>query len=115
MSYSINRARGDRSTWLFVAAALLLFVPELSFAQASSSGFSLPFISGIGCDVVKWMKGELAVIVFLIVCVAAFLVGLFSRMDWTKILVAVILFGLLQGIVGILLSTGTVQVPSCFN
>ncbi len=92
-------------------AALILLMPAVSHA----AGFSLPFISGIGCDIVKWMKGELAVMIFVIVAIGTFLVGLFAKMDWTKILSIVIIYGLLQGLVGILLSTNTIQVPSCFN
>ena len=92
--------------------ALLLLMPAVSYA---ATGFSLPFITGIGCDVVKWMKGELAVIVFLLVAVATFVVGLFAKMDWTKILSIVVIYGILQGMVSILLSTNTIQVPSCFS
>jgi type IV secretory pathway VirB2 component (pilin) len=92
-------------------ASLLLLLPEL----AAAAGFSLPFITGIGCDVVRWMKGELAIIVFLLVSVATFVVGLFARMDWTRILSIVVVYGILQGLASILLSTNTIQVPSCFS
>lgn len=94
------------------AAILLLALPSLSFA---ASGFSLPFISGIGCDIVNWMKSELAIIIFLLVAVATFVIGLFAKMDWTKVLSIVVIYGILQGLATILLSTGTVQVPSCFS
>jgi type IV secretory pathway VirB2 component (pilin) len=98
---------------IIVVAAMLLLLPTMSFAQ--TTGFSLPFITGIGCDIVRWMKGELAVMIFVIVAIATFLIGLFAKMDWTKILSIVIIYGLLQGLIGILLSTNTIQVPSCFN
>ncbi|MDO8280816.1 MAG: TrbC/VirB2 family protein [Burkholderiaceae bacterium] len=98
----------------FIAAVLLL--PAAAFAQTSGgSGFTLPFITGIGCDIVKWMKGELAIIVFILVAVATFVIGLFAKMDWTKILSVVVIYGILQGLIGILLSTNTIRVPSCFN
>ena len=94
------------------AAVILLVLPSLSFA---AGGFSLPFISGIGCDIVNWMKSELAIIIFLLVAVATFVIGLFAKMDWTKVLSIVVIYGILQGLATILLSTGTVQVPSCFS
>lgn len=94
--------------------AVLLLVPAISYAQ-SGGGFSLPFITGIGCDVVKWMKGELAIIIFLLVAVATFVIGLFSKMDWTKVLSIVVIYGILQGLASILLTTGTIKVPSCFS
>jgi type IV secretory pathway VirB2 component (pilin) len=94
---------------------LLLTALVLVPFTAEAAGFSLPFITGIGCDVVRWMKGELAIIVFLLVSVATFVVGLFARMDWTRILSIVVIYGILQGLASILLSTNTVQVPSCFS
>lgn len=95
---------------LLVATLLLLLSPA-----AAAAGFSLPFITGIGCDVVRWMRGELAMIVFLLVSVATFVVGLFAKMDWTRILGIVVVYGILQGLASILLSTNTIQVPSCFS
>ena len=108
-----NDLKSAISPQTLVLAALLL-LPAVSHA-AAGSGFSLPFITGIGCDIVKWMKGELAVIVFVLVAVATFVVGLFAKMDWTKILSVVVIYGILQGLIGILLSTNTIQVPSCFS
>lgn len=95
--------------------ALLLTALLLLPVAATAAGFSLPFITGIGCDVVRWMKSELAIIVFLLVAVATLVIGQFARMDWTKILSLVVIYGILQGLASILLSTNTIQVPSCFT
>lgn len=94
-----------------LVGSLLILLPQ----AAAAAGFSLPFITGIGCDVVRWMKGELAIIIFLLVSVATFVVGLFAKMDWTRILSIVVVYGILQGLASILLSTNTIQVPSCFS
>jgi type IV secretory pathway VirB2 component (pilin) len=69
----------------------------------------------VGCDILNWMKGELAVIIFLIVAVVTIVVGMFARMDWSKILGAVVLYGILQGLATILLSSGAITLPSCFS
>jgi hypothetical protein len=49
------------------------------------------------------------------VAVATLVIGQFARMDWTKILSLVVIYGILQGLASILLSTNTIQVPSCFT
>ena len=93
-----------------VGTAVLLSLPAAAFAQ-----FNVPIIDGVGCDIVNWMRGPLSILVFLIVAVSTFVIGLFAKMDWTKILTIIILYGLLQGLAGILLASGTITLPSCFN
>lgn len=90
------------------AAAALATMPALSFAA-----FTLPMISGFGCEIVNWMKGELAIIIFLVVAVSTIIIGMFAKMDWTKILSIVILFGILQGLAAA--GASYFQFPSCFN
>jgi type IV secretory pathway VirB2 component (pilin) len=103
--------RATRSSFLkaFALAALL------AAPMASHAAFSLPVVTGLGCDILAWMKGELAIIVFLAVTVVTIVVGMFARMDWTKILGVVILYGILQGLATILLSSGAITLPSCFS
>lgn len=93
-----------------IALLVLALIPNVSFAA-----FTLPIVDGIGCDIVNWMKGELAVLVFLIVCVVTIVIGMFARMDWSRILAVVILYGILQGLAAILLSSGAITLPSCFK
>lgn len=81
----------------------------------ASAAISFPAIDGIGCDIVNWMKGPLAIIVFLIVAVVTFVVGMFAKMDWTKILTIVILYGVVQGLAGLATSSGFIALPSCFT
>jgi hypothetical protein len=75
----------------------------------------MPFIDGIGCQVANWMKGPLAVIVFILVIVATFIVGLITKMDWGKIITVAIVFGLIQGLVALLLSSGRITLPGCLT
>lgn len=85
-----------------VLLVVLLSLPVLAFAQ---SGFdALTGSSGIGCTIVKWMKGPLAILIFIMVTVVTIVVGMFAKMDWTKILSIVILFGILQGLATIVAS-----------
>lgn len=81
----------------------------------ASAAISFPAIDGIGCDIVNWMKGPLAIIVFLIVTVVTIVVGMFAKMDWTKILTIVILYGVIQGLGGVATSSGYISLPSCFT
>lgn len=80
---------------------------------AASAAIAFPAITDIGCDIVNWMQGPLAIIVFMIVAVVTFVVGMFAKMDWTKILTIVILYGVLQGLAGLGSSTGFFAFPSC--
>lgn len=75
--------------------------------------FDIPFISGFACDAIKYMTGPLAVIVFLVVAVVTLIVGLMAKMDWAKMLAVVIVFGLIQGLVALLKSSGQIQLPAC--
>lgn len=83
---------------VLIVALALLALPV--FAQ---SGFdALTGSSGIGCTIVTWMKGPLAILIFVMVAVVTIVVGMFAKMDWTKILSIVVLFGILQGLATIL-------------
>lgn len=86
---------------VLIVALALLALPV--FAQSSTSGFdALTGSSGIGCTIVTWMKGPLAILIFVLVAVVTIIVGMFAKMDWTKILSIVVLFGILQGLATIL-------------
>lgn len=93
-----------------LAVAGLSALPLMAHAA-----IDLPIITDLGCDVVNWMKGPLGIIVFMIVAVVTIVIGMFAKMDWTKILTIVILYGILQGLFGIAASTGFVNLPSCFS
>lgn len=98
-----------------VAAAALVTALVLSIypVDALAAGLSIPFIDGVGCQVANWMKGPLAILVFIVVVISTLVIGLITKMDWGKIISIAIIFGIIQGLVSILLSTGNIQLPSC--
>lgn len=105
-------SRRAKSIAFAKSAALIAFA---SLPMTASAQFALPIVDGVGCDVVNWMRGPLAILVFLIVAVATFVIGLFAKMDWTKILTVVIIYGVLQGLAGLLLANGAIELPACFT
>ena len=82
--------------------------PSIAMAQGT---FDLPLINTVGCAIIKWMSGPLAIIIFLLVTVATFVVGIFAKMDWSKILSIVVIYGLLQGLVSGALGLGVITPP----
>jgi type IV secretory pathway VirB2 component (pilin) len=110
MKLKFLRALATKESLKTIAVAAIGCIPLVASAE-----ISFPAISGIGCDIVNWMKGPLAVVVFLIVAVVTFVVGMFAKMDWTKILTIVILYGVLQGLAGVAASSGFIKLPACFT
>ncbi len=91
---------------LFVA--MFGLVPE-AHAQAGGGGFSVPFISEFGCSIVAWMKGPLAILIFIIVCVATLVIGMIAKMDWARIIQVCVLFGIVIAIGSILSNSSYIQ------
>ena len=92
---------------ILVAAVMLmlaLFTPTAAFAQ-----IQVPFIQDFGCSVVQWLKGPLAIVVFVIVVVVTLVFGMITKMDWGKIITVCILFGVLLGIGTILSNSGYIN------
>jgi type IV secretory pathway VirB2 component (pilin) len=110
MKFKFLRALATKENLKTIAVAAIGGVPLVA-----SAAISFPAIDGIGCDIVNWIKGPLAVIVFLIVAVVTFVVGMFAKMDWTKILTIVILYGVIQGLAGLATSSGYITLPGCFT
>lgn len=88
--------------------AALLTVPTEAMAAVD-----LPFVSGIGCTIVQYLKGPMAVVIFMVVLVATLVIGMISKMDWGKIIGVVVIFGMLQGLTALLMNSGYINIPSC--
>lgn len=101
-------ASGDRKA-KFLALLFLLVGLGMLAGPAHAQSFDVPFINEIGCNVVQWMKGPLAIIVFIIVVVATLLIGMIARMDWGKLIAVTVIFGILTGIGGILANSSSFQ------
>ncbi len=95
--------RNEIPTRLALLAIAMLPVPALA------AGFDVPFISEFGCQVVQWLKGPLAVLIFILVVVAALVIGMITKMDWGKIITVCVIFGLVVAIGGILSNSSYIQ------
>lgn len=96
------------TTLAMLAVVVLAFSPGAALAQAAST-FNVPFISEFGCQVVAWMKGPLAVLIFIIVVIATLVMGMIMKMDWGRIITVAVIFGLVVAIGGILGNSQYIQ------
>lgn len=101
------RAHSFASLLTILGLAFLLLVPEA--AHASGAGFEVPFISDFGCKVVQWMKGPLAVLIFIMVIIATLVIGMITKMDWGRVITVSVLFGLIVAAGGILANSQYIQ------
>ena len=88
-----------------LVAALLMALPMQAMAQT----FDIPFITTFGCNVVKWMKGPLAVLIFVVVVVATLVIGMISKMDWSRIISVCVVFGIVIGLGNVLAGSSFLQ------
>ncbi len=94
----------------FLLTALVLATLPI---QALAQSFDIPFITTFGCSVIKWMKGPLAILIFVVVVVATLVIGMISKMDWSRIIAVCVVFGIIIGLGGILANSEYLQaVPS---
>lgn len=90
---------------LLLALACLALLPPAAHAQA----ISVPFLQEFGCSVVQWLKGPLAILIFILVCVATLVVGMIGKMDWSRIIAVCVIFGILISLGAILGNSSYVQ------
>lgn len=104
--FADTRANPDHLPLVVAIAMLLLamFTPSAAFAQ-----IQVPFIQDFGCSVVQWLKGPLAIVIFVMVCVVTLVFGMISKMDWGKIITTCILFGVVLGLGSILSRNGYIN------
>lgn len=84
----------------------------LMMAEQHAIAFTAPGLTTLGCEVLKWMTSELSIIIFFIIIVVTLLVGFFAKMDWTKILGVIVLFGLMKG-AGTMFGSFVTLPPAC--
>ena len=90
---------------LLIALGCLALMPATAHAQA----ISVPFLQEFGCSVVQWLRGPLAILIFILVCVATLVVGMISKMDWSRIIAVCVIFGILISLGAILGHSSYVQ------
>jgi type IV secretory pathway VirB2 component (pilin) len=90
-------------------AVVLLMLAVFMPGEAAAQTISVPFIQDFGCSIVSWLKGPLAIVVFVIVVVVTLVFGMISKMDWGKIITVCIIFGVLLGLGSILANSGYIN------
>lgn len=91
--------------WLFVTIALVLTAVPVDAMAQTSGGISIPFITDFGCKVVQLLRGPLAILVFILVCVATLVIGMISKMDWSRIIFVCVIFGVIVAFGSIMASS----------
>jgi type IV secretory pathway VirB2 component (pilin) len=94
---------------LLTVLAVLVLASSLLPLEAHAAAIEVPFIRDFGCSVVQWLKGPLAVLIFVIVCVVTFVMGMITKMDWGRIITVCILFGVLIGLGSIFSNSSYIQ------
>lgn len=88
--------------------ALLALLPGVALAQ-TGGGIQVPFVQEFGCSIVQWLKGPLAILIFVMVVVVTLVMGMITKMDWGRIITICIIFGILIGLGSILSSSNYIQ------
>lgn len=83
-------------------AMLMASMPIDAMAQSMANSFDIPFITDFGCSVVKWMKGPLSILIFVVVSVATLVIGMISKMDWGRIISVCVVFGIILALGNVL-------------
>lgn len=85
------------------ALSLLAGLSTLTLSlSVQAQTLNIPFISGIGCSIVQYLKGPLAVLIFILITIATLVIGMITKMDWAKIITTIVIFGIVIGIGSIL-------------
>ena len=102
-----HRPSGSRQAVVLVLA--LMFLGIVFPAEALAQAINVPFVSGFGCSIVQWLRGPLAILVFILVVIVTLVVGMISRMDWGRIIAVVVIFGVLVSLPSILTSSSYIS------
>ncbi len=97
------------SRWPATLGLLLLALAAVFPADALAQAINVPFVSSFGCSIVQWMRGPLAILVFILVVIVTLVVGMISRMDWGRIIAVVVIFGVLVSLPSILSSSSYIS------
>lgn len=101
-------AHAHRSV-LSALAIMLVFAVLMAPGGAHAAGFEIPFLQEFGCPIVQWMKGPLAILIFILVIIACLIMGMVMKMDWGRIISVTIVFAILTALGGILANNSYVQ------
>lgn len=95
MVSKMNKAVAERRAKL-VAASLVTLAGT---ASAQSGGaLDTAMLGNFGCAIYNFLTGPLAIWAFILVLVGTLLIGLIAKIDFSKIIVVVVVFALIQAI-----------------
>lgn len=83
-----------------------------SRAMAQSNKLQIPFLDDMGCSLLNFFTGSLAIWAFVLVTVGILVIGLIAKIDFAKLISLVVIFGLIQGI-GVWLAPMINNAASC--
>lgn len=79
------------------AATAAVVVSQAAHAAAENE-INSELLGKFGCSIYNFLTGPLAIWAFILVVVGTLLVGMIAKIDFSKIIVVVVLFALIQGI-----------------
>jgi len=94
-----------------MVATLLSVLPM----DAMAVTFDVPFITDFGCGVVKWMKGPLAILIFVVIVIATLVIGMINKMDWSRIIQVCMVFGVIIGLGSMLANSSYLSASSAMQ
>jgi type IV secretory pathway VirB2 component (pilin) len=103
-----NVLRNPAMSGLLFLLAFVALAPTAAHAQSATS-ISVPFISEFGCSIVQYLKGPLAILIFILVCVGTLVIGMITKMDWARIITVCVIFGIVISIGAILGNSSYIQ------
>ena len=82
----------------FAAASTALYGGLMQAARAAEGTIDSELLGTFGCSIYNFLTGPLAVWAFILVVVGTLLIGLVAKIDFSKIIVVIVIFALIQGI-----------------
>lgn len=105
---AISALRSPALAGFMLLLAVCALAPTAAHAQSATS-ISVPFISEFGCSIVQYLKGPLAILIFILVCVGTLVIGMITKMDWARIITVCVIFGIVISIGAILGNSSYIQ------
>lgn len=107
-----------RLSWPTLAPLMAVLILAILPIPAMAD-FSIPFVDTFGCDVIKWLKGPLAILIFLVVLITTLVIGLMAKVDWGKIVSACVVFGIILALSSMFANStwlqGSATLAGCLN
>ncbi|MDB5860187.1 MAG: hypothetical protein JWQ76_3876 [Ramlibacter sp.] len=109
MTDLLPRRRGVHPAMARIRELLLPLLLGASSLPGQAAAIDVPFVTDFGCSVVQWLRGPLAILIFVTVVVGTLVLGMITRMQWDRIITICVIFGILVGLGSILSSSSYIQ------